>query len=139
MFLRLLVLFTVIPLAELFLLLKVGTVIGVLNTVALVIGTAVIGAWLVRRQGVATLYRIREQLAMGNLPADELMDGLMLIIAAVVLITPGLITDSFGFLLLVPVVRKWLKRKVGRVFERRINMRMYHSQPKHYSRDANDA
>ena len=121
MFFRLLLLFTALPLIELFILLKVGAAIGLLNTVLLVITTATLGAILARRQGIDTLHRIRQQLGNGALPAEELIDGLLILIAAVVLITPGLLTDTFGFLLLIPQTRRWLKRYVKELFNNRIS------------------
>ncbi len=120
MFIRLLLLFTLLPLAELFVLLKVGAAIGLLNTIILVIGTATLGAYLARKQGIETLNRIRQQLEHGALPAEELIDGLLILIAAIVLITPGLLTDTFGFLLLIPQSRQWLKRYVQELFRNRI-------------------
>ena len=102
MFLRLLLLFTVVPLVELFLLVKLGTVIGIGPTVLVVIGTGVLGASLARWQGLGVLRRVSEDLAQGRLPADALIDGLLILIAGAVLLTPGLITDALGFLLLVP-------------------------------------
>jgi UPF0716 protein FxsA len=120
MFIRLILLFTLLPLAELFILLKVGSMIGLLNTIILVIGTATLGAYLAKRQGIETLNRIRQQLEHGALPAEELIDGLLILIAAIVLITPGLLTDTFGFLLLIPQTRRWLKRYVQEFFKNRI-------------------
>lgn len=120
MFIRLILLFTLLPLAELFILLKVGSMIGLLNTIILVIGTATLGAYLAKRQGIETLNRIRQQLEHGALPAEELINGLLILIAAIVLITPGLLTDTFGFLLLIPQTRRWLKRYVQELFKNRI-------------------
>ena len=122
MFLRLLLLFTIVPLVELFLLVKLGTVVGVGPTVALVIFTGVLGAWLARQQGLGVLRRLSEDLAEGRLPAEALIDGLLILIAGAVLLTPGLLTDVLGFLLLVPqsraVVRKAAVERFGRRFER---------------------
>ena len=121
MFIRLLILFTILPLTEIFILLKVGSAIGLLNTVILVVVTATVGALLAKHQGIETWHRIRQQLAMGALPAEELIDGLLILIAAVVLITPGLLTDTFGFLLLIPYSRQWFKRYLRKLFNNRIN------------------
>jgi UPF0716 protein FxsA len=122
MFLRLLLLFTIVPLVELFLLVKLGTVVGVGPTVALVIFTGVLGAWLARQQGLGVLRRLSEDLAVGRLPAEALIDGLLILIAGAVLLTPGLLTDALGFLLLVPksraVVRKAALVRFGRRFDR---------------------
>lgn len=121
MFLRLLVIFTVIPLIELYLLLKVGSVIGVFNTIALVILTALTGAYLARRQGLETLAKIRQQLSLGTLPADELIDGVSILVASLLLVTPGLLTDAFGFSLLIPFTRFKLREYLKRIFRDRIN------------------
>ena len=117
MFLRLLLLFTVVPLVELFLLVKLGTVIGIGATVLIVICTGVLGAWLARWQGLGVLRRLTDDLNEGRLPADALIDGLLILIAGAVLLTPGLITDALGFLLLVPqgraVVRKTIAARLA--------------------------
>jgi len=117
MFLRLLLLFTIVPLAELFLLVKLGTVIGIGATVLIVICTGVLGAWLARWQGLGVLRRLTDDLNEGRLPADALIDGLLILIAGAVLLTPGLITDALGFLLLVPqgraVVRKTIAARLA--------------------------
>ena len=95
-------LFIVMPIAELAVLIQVGSVIGVLNTVGLVFLTAVIGAWLLRQQGLATLLRANERLNSGELPAKEVAEGLILAVGGAMLLTPGFITDTFGFLCLLP-------------------------------------
>ena len=121
MFIRLLLLFTVLPLIELYLLLKVGSAIGIFNTIVLVILTAMTGAYLAKRQGIETWSRIQQQLAAGTLPADELINGVCILVAAILLITPGLLTDTFGFSLLIPFTRQYLKNFLKRYFSNRIN------------------
>ncbi|WP_372966559.1 FxsA family protein [Marinobacter sp.] len=101
-------LFIVMPVAELVVLIKVGGIIGALNTIALVFLTAVIGAWLLRQQGLATLLRANERLNSGELPAREVAEGLILAVGGAMLLTPGFITDTFGFLCLLPGTRHWL-------------------------------
>ena len=91
-----------VPLIELYFLISVGKVIGAGMTVAVVILTAVIGAWLLRLQGLATLNRIQRTTAAGKLPATELIEGLILLITGALLLTPGFVTDAIGFTLLVP-------------------------------------
>ncbi|MGA8260142.1 MAG: FxsA family protein [Arenicellales bacterium] len=110
----LLLTFLLIPLLEIYLLLKVGGVIGVGWTIFAVVFTAVLGASLVRRQGFATLNRIRGQLGRGELPATELLEGVVLLIAGALLLTPGFFTDTLGFLCLVPPVRRAVIRYVVR-------------------------
>jgi UPF0716 protein FxsA len=119
MFLRLLLLFTVVPLIELFLLVKLGTVIGIGPTVLIVISTGVLGAFLARRQGLGVLRRISQDLNEGRLPANALIDGLLILIAGAVLLTPGLITDALGFLLLVPQGRSVVRKQVAARLEKR--------------------
>jgi UPF0716 protein FxsA len=119
MFLRLLLLFTLVPLVELFLLVKLGTVIGIGATVLIVIFTGVLGAWLARWQGLGVLRRLSVDLNEGRLPADALIDGLLILIAGAVLLTPGLITDALGFLLLVPQGRAVVRKMVAARLEQR--------------------
>jgi UPF0716 protein FxsA len=119
MFLRLLLLFTIVPLVELFLLVKLGTVIGIGATVLIVICTGILGAWLARWQGLGVLRRLTEDMNQGRLPADALIDGLLILIAGAVLLTPGLITDGLGFLLLVPQGRAVVRRLITARFEKR--------------------
>lgn len=98
-------LFIVMPIAEMAVLIQVGGMIGVLNTVGLVFLTAVIGAWFLRQQGLATLLRANERLNSGELPAKEVAEGLILAVGGALLLTPGFITDTVGFLCLLPGTR----------------------------------
>jgi len=112
MFARLLILFIAVPLVELVLFMQIGTRIGIVPTFAIILLTGVLGAWLTKLQGLRTLARYQQALAEGRLPHQEVMDGLMILGAGAVLLTPGFLTDTVGFLLLVPairsVVRNWL-------------------------------
>ena len=119
MFLRLLLLFTIVPLTELYLLVKLGTLVGVAPTVALVVFTGVLGAWLARVQGLSVLQRLGEDLTEGRLPTDALIDGLLILIAGAVLLTPGLLTDAIGFFLLVPQGRAVVRKVVAARFASR--------------------
>lgn len=103
-----LLLFIVMPIAEMAILIKVGTLIGALNTVGLVLLTAVIGAALLRHQGLATLLRANQRLNSGELPAREVAEGLILAVGGALLLTPGFVTDGIGFLCLLPGSRHWL-------------------------------
>ncbi len=96
------------PLVELYLLIQVGSVIGALPTILLSIFTAVLGAGLVRMEGLSVLFRVQQTLARREVPALEMMEGAVLLVAGVLLFFPGFITDTVGFLLLVPQVRRWL-------------------------------
>jgi UPF0716 protein FxsA len=112
MALRLLILFIALPIIELFLLIKIGGVIGFFPTIALVILTAVIGSQLVRRQGLTVLARIRESQARGEMPALPMLDGAALLLAGFMLLTPGFISDALGFVLLVPGLRQQIARRL---------------------------
>ena len=103
-------LFIVIPLVELYLIIKVGGVIGALWTVLLVVLTAVIGVSLLRIQGFNTLNRARMNMEAGTLPAMEMMEGMVLAVGGALLITPGFLTDTLGFLCLIPATRRAMIR-----------------------------
>ena len=105
----LLLLFILVPAIELALLLEVGRHLGTLPTLGLIAVTGVVGASLARRQGLAVLGRAQDQMARGELPTGSLADGVMILVAGALLITPGILTDAFGFLLLVPVFRDVVK------------------------------
>ncbi|PIE00790.1 MAG: exlusion protein FxsA [Thiothrix nivea] len=102
------VLFFIIPLIEIYLLIQVGGVIGVLPTILLVVLTAVIGAFLLRQQGLSTLARFQRSMAQGEVPATALLEGVMLLLGGALLMTPGFFTDAIGFACLLPFSRKWL-------------------------------
>ena len=116
----LLVAFIVVPLAEIAVLIQVGGLIGLMPTLALIILTAVIGTIMLRRQGFAVLTRAQRQLEQGILPVAEVFEGLCLLVAGALLLTPGFITDSCGALLLLPPVRAFLYRRFGHYLERHV-------------------
>ncbi len=116
----LLVLFIGLPLLELALLIKLHGIVGLGATFALVLLTGITGAALVRRQGISILFKIQQETARGNLPAPQLMDGVMILIAGALLITPGLITDCAGFALLIPFVREQIRFRLKRKLEEKI-------------------
>ena len=107
-------LFLLIPLLEIYLLIKVGGIIGALPTVFMVVFTAVLGAWLLRIQGLSTLMRVRATLAQGGIPAVEMLEGVVLLVAGALLLTPGFFTDAIGFACLLPSLRQALIRRVLR-------------------------
>ena len=115
MFGKLFLLFILVPAAEIYLLVKVGSVIGPFATIALVILTALAGAHLARLQGMSTMLRIRENLDQGFMPAEELLDGVLIFLAGMVLLTPGFLTDITGLLILLPgprnMFKRWLRKK----------------------------
>ena len=117
MFGKLFLLFAVVPVAEIYVLVSVGEIIGVLPTIALVLLTALAGAHLARMQGLSVMLRIRENLAQGFMPAEELLDGLLIFLAGMVLLAPGFLTDIAGLLILLPTTRNMFKRWLRKKFD----------------------
>ncbi len=109
---RLILLFTLLPLLELSLLLRIGEWLGTWPTVWLVIVTGVIGAWLARREGVRTWGKVRAETVAGRLPGQELLHALLVFVAGVVLVTPGVLTDAAGLLLLFRPTREIVARRI---------------------------
>jgi UPF0716 protein FxsA len=118
--LGLLALFIVVPLAELYVILKVGDAIGVLPTIALLAIDSVLGSLLLRAQGRAVWRRFNEALATGRMPHREVMDGVLVIFGGAFLITPGFLTDIVGLILLLPPTRTVVRRLVVRRLGRRV-------------------
>ena len=122
MFIKLLIIFTIVPIIELYVLIEAGRQIGVGATVGMVILTGIAGAYLARSQGFNLVNRIQAELNQGRIPAEEMMDGAMILSGGLLLLTPGFCTDLFGFCLLTPVtrqffkvwVKKWLDFKIQR-------------------------
>lgn len=121
MFYKLLLLFIIVPFVELIVLIEVSKRIGTMSTLAIIILTGILGATMARRQGFLVFSRIRDDLNMGKLPANALLDGLLILIGAIVLLTPGFITDILGFLLLFPVTRSILRVPIQNYFQRKIS------------------
>ena len=103
-----LILFLVVPVAEIYLLIKVGSLIGAIPTILLILATAIIGAGLLRQQGLSTLARFQNNLSSGTLPAQEMIEGILLAVGGALLMTPGFVTDAMGFFCLIPFTRKAL-------------------------------
>ncbi len=118
MFIRLLLIFTLIPVLELYVLFRVHDLIGLGPTIAMIFLTGAAGAYLARTQGIEILARIRSELAAGRAPGEDLLDGALVLAGGIVLLTPGFCTDVIGFILLVPFTRRRLKRIVARYFQR---------------------
>lgn len=104
-----LIIFILIPIAEVYAFISVGEEIGVLRTLLLCVLTAAIGGFLVRHQGIETLMKARQNMSQGTLPMAEIFDGICLVISGALLLTPGFVTDVIGFSLLVPYLRKGLR------------------------------
>jgi UPF0716 protein FxsA len=115
---RLLLLFIVVPVVELVLLIEMGQRIGMLTTVGLIMGTGMVGVSLARQQGIHTLARLQKDINGGRFPAETIVDGVLILVAAALLITPGVLTDIFGFFCLIPTCRRLLMRSLKCRFER---------------------
>ncbi|NBN88850.1 MAG: FxsA family protein [Actinobacteria bacterium] len=110
--------FVALPLAEIYALIKVGGWLGVFPTIALLLLVSALGAVLVKREGLRVLKRMQEQVMAGNMPSNEILDGVCLLLAGLLLVVPGFVTDVVGLLLLLPpfrlLLRSGLKRRNGR-------------------------
>ncbi len=115
---KILALFIILPAIELAVLIEVGRHIGILATLALIVTTGVLGAYLARSQGLAVLRQMRVETAAGRLPAEPLVDGVIILLAGAVLLTPGFLTDIAGFLCLIPAFRRMVKAMLWRKLNR---------------------
>ncbi len=114
MLLKLALLLITIPMLELFVLIPLASQIGVGPTIAIIVVTGIVGAWLARREGLGAWRRFREELATGALPQDAMVDGVAVLVACAFLMTPGVLTDAVGMALLIPAVRSPLKGYIKR-------------------------
>ena len=121
MIFKLFLLFTLVPIIELMILIDLGSSIGLAPTLGVVILTGALGAWAARTQGFYVVSRIQAEMAGGKLPGAEMVEGAMVLVGGVLLLTPGLLTDAAGFALMVPavraVVRGWLMKKFEKMIE----------------------
>jgi len=131
MFFRLLLLFTIVPIVELALLIEVGRQIGSLATVALVLVTGAAGATLARSQGLLAFRRLRQGFGQGQSPGDALLDGVLVLVGGLLLLTPGILTDLVGFSVLLPSTRRLIRRYVKEAIARRLQPNTNHST--HYT------
>lgn len=106
-------LFIIMPIVEIAVLIKVGGAIGGWTTIGIVILTAIVGTYMLRQQGMATLNTAQQRMQSGEMPAQQLLEGLLLVIGGVLLLTPGFITDFFGFCTLFPVSRAFLAKQLA--------------------------
>jgi UPF0716 protein FxsA len=114
--------FIVVPFVELFVILQVGHAIGVLNTVGLLVLVSIVGAWLVKREGLGVLRRAQLQMQRGAVPGNELVDGVLVLLAGALLLTPGFVSDVLGILLLLPPVRFALRSYARRRLVARVQI-----------------
>ncbi len=129
MFLRILLLLTIVPLVELFILFRIAEEFEWGPTIALVVLTGILGAWLARREGLKALKRIQDDLASGVAPTSAMVDGGLILIAGVVLVTPGVLTDLCGFALLIAPCRALVRRRLADAFKRHVVV--MHQDPRH--------
>jgi len=129
MFFYLFLLLTLVPIVELALLFRIAQAIDWLPTIALVLVTGAVGAALARREGIKTVTRIQAELAAGEIPTAAMVEGVLILVAGLVLITPGVITDAAGLLLLIPPIRRWVGRKLIASFRKHVVV-MNHEQPR---------
>lgn len=115
-------LFIIVPLIEIAVIIQVGQWLGVVNTIGLLLLVSVAGAWLVKRQGLGVLRRIRDQREAGQIPGAALFDGALILVAGTLLLTPGFVTDAVGLLLLVPPVRAGVRAFLRRRFTTRVRV-----------------
>ena len=120
MIFRLLALFVIVPLVDLAILVRLGQALGFWPTIALVVATGTTGAFLARSQGLRVLRGIRTEMSVGQMPSTRLLDGLLVLIGGTLLLTPGLLTDLAGFVLLLPPTRSRLKEILRRRVERMV-------------------
>ena len=113
-------LFVLVPIVELAVIIRVGQALGVLQTLLLMVVVSVVGAWLVKHEGIGVWRRAQRQLEMGAVPGRELVDGTLIMFAGVLLLTPGFVSDCIGILLLLPPVRAGLRGLVIRRLRRRV-------------------
>lgn len=122
MFGPLLLVFLVVPLIELFLIVQVSQSLGVLETILLLIVVSVVGAWLVRREGLSVMRRVQDQLQAGKMPTDALIDGAMILGGGALMLTPGFLTDAIGVSLMLPPVRAIFRPFVAKAVRSRVQV-----------------
>ena len=122
MFVVLLLLLLGIPTAEIFFIIRVARDLGIPETIGLLVAVSIVGAWLVRRSGLGVMRQIQERLARGEIPGKELVDGLLILVGGLLMLTPGFLTDAVGLLLLVPPTRLALRALLVRRYSKRIRI-----------------
>jgi len=127
MFIRLSSLFILIPLIELAVLIRVGQEIGLMSTLIIVIITGITGAYLAQTEGIITFRKIQNELHAGKIPADSLLDGVLILVGGLLLLTPGFITDIAGFLILIPFTRSSLKNYLRERFKKKFDSEQVHT------------
>ncbi|MCE2524706.1 MAG: FxsA family protein [Acidimicrobiia bacterium] len=129
MFIVLLLVLLGIPVAEIFFIIRVARDLGIAETIGLLVAVTLAGAWLVRRSGLGVLRQIQERLARGEIPGKELVDGLLILVGGLLMLTPGFLTDAVGLLLLVPPTRLALRALLIRRYSKRIRIAGWKAGP----------
>lgn len=117
---RLILIFIIVPLMEILLLIEIGSRIGTLNTISIIIVTGILGGYMMRHQGFAILTNIRMDLSQGRMPTGELINGALVLAGGILLLTPGFFTDAVGFVLLIPTTRGFVRKKIQLLIQRKI-------------------
>lgn len=128
MFVRLLLLLTIVPLVELMILFRLAELITWSSTIALVVFTGILGAWLARREGLRALTRIQADLDKGVAPTGPVIDAVLILVAGIVLVTPGVLTDLCGFALLIAPIRRFVRRRAAKAFKNKVTILRPHRQ-----------
>lgn len=114
------VVFVVVPLVELYVLIQVGSAIGALNTIALLLIMGALGGWLMKREGLSAIRRVQTQLQSGRVPTTEVVDGFLILFGGALMLTPGFLSDALGLALLVPPVRARVRKALARRLRARV-------------------
>ncbi|MFQ6078647.1 MAG: FxsA family protein [Thermodesulfobacteriota bacterium] len=117
---RLILIFIVVPLIEILLLIEIGSRIGALNTIFIIVLTGILGASMMRHQGFTIIRNIQRDLSQGRMPTGELINGALVLVGGIMLLTPGFFTDAVGFVLLVPATRALIRKKIQLLIRRKI-------------------
>ncbi len=117
---RLILIFIVVPLIEILLLIEIGSRIGAFNTILVIVLTAIVGASMMRQQGFTIMRNIQRDLSQGRMPTGELINGALVLVGGIVLLTPGFFTDAVGFILLIPATRGFIRKKIQLLIRRKI-------------------
>jgi UPF0716 protein FxsA len=117
---RLILIFIVVPLIEILLLIEIGSRIGAFNTILVIVLTAILGGSMMRQQGFTIMRNIQRDLSQGLMPTEELINGALVLVGGIVLLTPGFFTDAVGFILLIPATRGFIRKKIQLLIRRKI-------------------
>lgn len=135
MFFRLFLIFTIIPVIELYLLIKIGSVIGALPTVSVILFTGALGAYMAKREGLQVIYELQATVNQGRIPGSQILHGILILVGAIALVTPGFLTDIIGFTLIFPTTRRFYLQFLLKFIAYKVSQ----GQLKFYSNIQNDS